>query len=187
MKNKLGTILVIIVVLNFTGVYLKAQRHSKASENFECKDLAALDKRCQGVGAVVSAPPQVHNEMNDFAESYWSKYICKKNGSYYVTEVVDKELNISRLYELKEVRFSGTTFEQSPADKLNNTQKGLLSANALAYRVYEKKNAWSKNSTWSEWLDDVPNISFLIKKTDGKWQVIDLNQYTLPDCSKLPQ
>lgn len=139
-KNKLGIIVVVLILLNFTGAYLKAQRHSKASENFECKDLAVLDKKCQGFDAVVSAPPQVHNEMNDLAESYWSKYLCKKNNSYYIY-VVDAGF----LSELKEVRFNGTSFEQTPADKLNNIEKtGVLSADALTHRpFYDSKRKWA--------------------------------------------
>ena len=55
--------------------------------------------------------------MNDLAESYWSKYLCKKNNSYYIY-VVDAGF----LSELKEVRFNGTSFEQTPADNMTRVE-----------------------------------------------------------------
>lgn len=179
MKNKLGIIVVVIVLLNFTGAYFKMQRHSKASENFECKDLAVVDKKCQEVNASVSTRPQVDNEMNDLAKSYWAKYLCQKHDSYYI-HIVDTGF----LYELKEVRFNGVSFEQTPADKLNNIEKtGVLSVDALAHRpFYDSKRKWAD---WRNYGSGI-NIKVYTKKINGEWQAENQEEYIRPDCSNLP-
>ena len=69
MLNKARTLLVFMAVLSFLSAYNNISTKTVTSDNFACNDLAALDKKCEGVGAVVSAPPQVHNEMNDLSKS----------------------------------------------------------------------------------------------------------------------
>lgn len=77
-SNKLVILILFLGLISFWQAQKDVSINSVNSEEFECKDLAALDKRCRGVGAVVGKPPQVHNEMNDLSESYWSQYLCKK-------------------------------------------------------------------------------------------------------------
>ena len=149
--------------------------NSVNSEEFECKDLAALDKKCQDVGAVINAPPQVHNEINELSESYWSQYLCRKNNSSYTTKD-------NTLYELKEVRFNGIIYEPTPANKLNNIERtGTLSVDSLTSRYYNNDGKWDK------WSDYRPYLSVGVEKVNGQWQVEKQERYTSPDCNNLPQ
>ena len=178
MRNQSSVVLLFLLLISCLIAYNKKIISSDVSEEFQCKDLASLDKRCAGVGAVLSAPSQIHNEMNDLSESYWSKYMCQNNGSSYI--LVNRMDD--RLYELKEVRFTGTKYEQTPADKLNNIeQRGSLSVAALTSRFY------SSDNKWAEWTNYGPSIGVRIEKINGQWQVENQDIYSFPDCSNLPQ
>ena len=180
MLNKARTVLICIAVLSFLSAYNNTSTKTVTSDKFACNELAALDKKCEGVGAVVSAPPQVHNEMNDLSKSYWSQYLCKKNDSFYI---VVKHLG-KLLYELKEVRFSGNTYELTPADRLNSIdRKGSLSAAALAYRY----RAYGSNDKWSDWIDYGPGLNVSVEMINGQWQVEKQDKVESADCSNLPQ
>ena len=104
-----------------------------------------------------------------------------KNDSFYI--VVNK-LGMKVLYELKEARFSGDTYELTPADRLNSIdRKGSLSAAALAYRY----KAYGSNDKWSDWLNYGPGLNVSIEMINGQWQVEKEDKFVSADCSNLPQ
>lgn len=129
-----------------------------------------------------TVPTQANNEMNDIAERYWSKYMCRKNDSFFVVkrDFPDDE---NALYELKEVNFKGYQYNPTPADKLNHIEEtGSLYVNAIASRHYK-----NKEGKWTEWENYRPYMNVGLKKIHGEWQVENQEKYLRPDCSSVPQ
>jgi hypothetical protein len=188
MSNKLGgiTLLLFIGLISILSAHNTSvvgdavSPEAQLTKEFACKDLAVLDKRCATASSEVSEPLQVHDEINNLSESYWSQYLCRKNNSSYI--VFD-----NTLYELKGVSFKGINYELSPADKLNGVEKsGNLSANAIASRSY------SKDGIWTRWSDYKPPMNVSAEKINGQWQVEEWQvenqkRFTSVDCSNLPQ
>lgn len=155
MRNQSCVLLLLLLLVSFLTAHNKTIKSSGVSD--------------------VSATSQIHNEMKNLSESYWSKYMCKNNNSSYM-------IIYNTLYELKEVRFTDIINKQTPADQLNNIDKtGILSAAAIAHRAY------SSDNKWTEWIDYAPYIFVSMKKINGQWQVENQDRYSSPDCSNLPQ
>ena len=126
-------------------------------------------------------PQQVNNEMDYLAESYWSKYMCQKNNSFYISKKPPL-YSKNTLHELKEVKFSGYTDKPTPADQLNNIEAtGTLSATAVVARTYDVNDR-----KWTEWYNGI-YMGINIKKINGEWQMENQDKYKLPNCSTLPQ
>ncbi|MDV2990738.1 MAG: hypothetical protein N4J56_000392 [Chroococcidiopsis sp. SAG 2025] len=112
---------------------------------------------------------QEETELNELAKSYWSKYLCRKNDSYYI---IQNYPMTDQLYEIKEVQFIGYAAKaNTPADKMNNINAwGSLRAKGLVYRHH--KDLWYVGRMVKSWTIHECRYS----KKNGEWQVSSLEK-----------
>lgn len=114
------------------------------------------------------------NELNNIAEGYWDKYLCKKGESSFFK--FD-----DRFYQITGVKLTGTLFDLTPADKLNGIEAtGVLSIKSIARKDYSP-------GKWSDWSnDDVSWLFVSVNKKNGKWEIEDNARLQSMDCNSIP-
>lgn len=114
------------------------------------------------------------NELNNIAEEYWDKYLCKKGESSFFK--FD-----DRFYQITGVKLTGTLFDLTAADKLNGIEAtGVLTVKSIARKDYFP-------GKWSDWSnDDVSWLFVSVNKKNGKWEIEDNARLQSMDCNSIP-
>jgi hypothetical protein len=155
---------------------------------FTCMTLMACG------GDFGSAASLAKTEAQQEAEKFWATQVTKCGESYYRKEVLPKKGDYVLLYEMKEPTVLAEPRKLSDADRLNGIEwEGRTVFSPKSSRV------WGQDpGTWYEWkkgMGNVPELSYPMKKVNGKWSVDtkrhwsreETSKYVPVDCAQIPQ
>jgi hypothetical protein len=133
-------------------------------------------------------------EAKGEAEKFWATQITKCGDFHYRKQILPEKDNYVLYFQMRNAGVVVSPNKVTEADRLNGIEwKGETSFRPEASRVWgTEKGAWYE---WKPGMGNVPDLSYGMRKVNGKWAVNTEKSYVArgiikyepPKCSEIPQ